>query len=281
MRGGSVDVSRRAFDIVETINCEPQSSSKDIEKKEQVLDELADAVMDINEANNFCSGTNAKPIIELILYAPPSLQWRAAEVVANCVQNNPAAQEYFMQAGIMDPLMLLLENDDLMCQIKALLALSCMVREYRPACEWFSHRCGIQKVEAILKSTNEFRLQRKCLALVDTVLCASSCLKVDTNNIDTSIYVGLVANSTSSELRIAALSILTKLVQHQKSSLSYDDLTLLSTIKGEGKVAENETMLEEEQLMVKDLQTLLNAEMLFRRDENQSKEILLIKAPDM
>lgn len=79
---------------------------------------------------------------------------------------------------------------------------------------------------------------------------------------------------------MAALSILTKLVQYQKSSLSYDDLTLLSTIKGEGKVAENETLLEEEQLMVKELQTLMNAEMLSGRNENQSKEILLIKAPD-
>lgn len=79
---------------------------------------------------------------------------------------------------------------------------------------------------------------------------------------------------------MAALSILTRLVQYQKSSLSYDDLTLLSTIKGEGKVAENETLLEEEQLMVKELQTLMNAEMLSGRNENQSKEILLIKAPD-
>lgn len=275
-------------EVLEAFTSESQNDLKDIEEREQLLDELADAVMDINEANNFCSGRSAKAITNLIFHAPPSLQWRAAEVVANCVQNNLAAQEYFMQAGIMDSLFPLMESDNFMCQLKALSALSCMVREYQPACKWFNKHDGVQKIEAILKSTNEFRLQRKCLALVDNVIHASSHLGVDSGSFDTPLYVKLVATSTSRDLRLAALNVLIRLVQHRKSSLSNNELALLLNVEGNDKTVDderegvNEAMDEEELLMVENLHALVKTESLSRGGDNAAlNERRLIKAPNV
>ena len=55
----------------------------------------------------------------------PELRWRAAELVATLVQNNPYCQDAALKCGLMQVLLQRLDKDEVdMVRVKALLAIS-------------------------------------------------------------------------------------------------------------------------------------------------------------
>lgn len=62
-------------------------------------------------------------LLALLGSSHASLRWRAAEVCATCVQNNPPVQRSFMDGGIIPRLLPLLCDDDAKVRVKGLLAL--------------------------------------------------------------------------------------------------------------------------------------------------------------
>ena len=58
------------------------------------------------------------PLLGLLRCRHPSLRWRAAEVVATCVANNPPVQQWFLDGGVLPALMGLLQDTDATCRTK-------------------------------------------------------------------------------------------------------------------------------------------------------------------
>lgn len=80
----------------------------------------------------------------------PSLRWRAAEITATCMANNPPVQRWFMEGGTLPPLLGLLSDHSAVVQTKAVLALSALVRHYDQGLEAFRLAGGLQKLLGLL-----------------------------------------------------------------------------------------------------------------------------------
>ena len=68
----------------------------------------------------------SKKLSTLFHFSLSSLRWRAADILAVCVQNNPYCQKAAMEMNILPTLSTLLETDQSdQVRIKALYAISC------------------------------------------------------------------------------------------------------------------------------------------------------------
>lgn len=74
-------------------------------------------------------------LLSLMSSPHPSLRWRAAEIAATCMANNPPVQRWFMEGGALPPLLALLADSHPVVVTKALLGLSALVRHYDPGLE--------------------------------------------------------------------------------------------------------------------------------------------------
>jgi hsp70-interacting protein len=69
-------------------------------------------------------------LLSLMSSPHPSLRWRAAELAATCMANNPPVQRWFMEGGALAPLLALLADSHPVVVTKAVLGLSALVRHY-------------------------------------------------------------------------------------------------------------------------------------------------------
>ncbi|DBA89946.1 TPA: hypothetical protein ACH3X2_004434 [Trebouxia sp. C0005] len=90
-------------------------------------------------------------LLSLLQGSHASIRWRAAEVVATCVQNNPPVQQWFIEG--------------------ALLALSCLIRLNPLALEVFRQKRGIPKLIQAADD-QDIKVQRKALHLLRHVVHA-------------------------------------------------------------------------------------------------------------
>jgi hsp70-interacting protein len=89
-------------------------------------------------------------LLSLMSSPHPSLRWRAAEITATCMANNPPVQRWFMEGGALPPLLALLADSYVVVKTKAVLALSALVRHYEPGLEAFRLAGGLTKLLALL-----------------------------------------------------------------------------------------------------------------------------------
>lgn len=142
-----------------------------VQHKQDVLEELVEIVDNIDFAKDLTTIGGLPTLLSLLQDPHASLRWRAAEVVATCVQNNPPVQQWFMEGGAMPKLLQLMHDEDASCRTKALLALSCLIRLNPLALEVFRRKRGIpQLVEAA--NDEDVRVQRKAFHLLRHVLHA-------------------------------------------------------------------------------------------------------------
>lgn len=127
-------------------------------------------------------------LLALMSSPHPSLRWRAAEIAATCMANNPPVQRWFMEGGALQHLLQLLSDSNAVVQTKAVLALSALVRHYDQGLEAFRLAGGLQKLLGLLgcqtdsniseskgagqphQQQQQKRLQRKVLALLQYML---------------------------------------------------------------------------------------------------------------
>ena len=172
LKNAMVDLSKRMSDIKEALDTsvDDESVSKNslIEDKEKMLDELLDLVESIDQAKDLSTIGGLSTLLGVIQGGCPSLQWRGAEIIGTCAQNNPQVQLSFLQGGVMAPLMELLDSEDKMCRLKGLFAISCMIRGCSQAHAWFTERNGVTKmIELMGSSEGHARIVRKCLQIMD------------------------------------------------------------------------------------------------------------------
>lgn len=215
-----IDLGKRMQDIKETLDstaaADTPDVANDLQQKEQLLDELMDLVESIDQARDLSSIGGLQTLLSLLHSPHPSLQWRAAEVMGTCVQNNPPVQESFFQGGAMPAVWPLLDHADAICQVKALLAVSCMVRGYPPALLWLRQQQGLTKFVGML-SNSDARVQRKCLQILEYVLRvvpadrSAACLSGATPLVPA--LTAIVTGSEDSDVRSAALAVGRQLAQ--------------------------------------------------------------------
>lgn len=165
-----VDLGKRLQDI----NCSlsdpvplaaAATLASSVQAKEQLLDELMELVENIDMAKDLSSTGGLPTLVDLMHGPHASLRWRAAEVFATCVQNNPDLQASFLHSGAPEAIWQLLDDQAPQCQVKGLLAVSCLVRGHAPALTWFRQKGGPAHLVEMARR-EDVRLQRKCLQVL-------------------------------------------------------------------------------------------------------------------
>ncbi|XP_022347606.1 hsp70-binding protein 1 isoform X2 [Enhydra lutris kenyoni] len=105
--------------------------ASDQQEREGALELLADLCENMDNAADFCQLSGMHLLVGRYLEAGPAgLRWRAAQLIGTCSQNVAAIQEQVLGLGALRKLLRLLDRDacDLV-RVKALFAISCLVRE--------------------------------------------------------------------------------------------------------------------------------------------------------
>merc|ERR1712012_1223512 len=109
----------------------------DLETKEEVLDCLEDWLGTIDMACNFHKIGGFVAIQQCLDSPHASLRSGGAHLVGEIGQNNPYCQQRFLEEGFLQKLLDQLDKDtDPHCQVKALYAVSCLVRESKEGLCW-------------------------------------------------------------------------------------------------------------------------------------------------
>ena len=163
----SVVFAKEGDDDEDTAQPEPEVTAEELaEYKDSLLDELLTRIDQIDLAQNFCKMKGLVTMIKLIKENDrASTRALAAEVCSVVVQNNPFCQNAAVDVDLLEVLCALAADPDATCRVKALLAISCLVRHHPLAEQRFlSPTCdGLAILQTYLQSTDDLRLQRKAL----------------------------------------------------------------------------------------------------------------------
>jgi hsp70-interacting protein len=123
--------------------------------EEELLDELADIVASVDYARDLSKVGGLPTLLSLLACPYPSLRWRAAEVAATCMANNPPVQRAFDAGGAGPALLALLGDADATVRAKGLHALSAMARHYDPGLDDFLGAGGVARLLELLGAGEE------------------------------------------------------------------------------------------------------------------------------
>lgn len=189
-RGGArthVDQSTSSQDTPNTLSNEQRAA---------LLDELIEIVEHIDHARDLQTIGGLPTLLKLLEDPCAVVRAKSAEVVATCAQNNPPVQavcggdddimmlvvwyatsmlstphthaahthrihpQWMLQGGVLPHLLVLLDDGDATCRVKALLALSCMVRGSEATLAQFSTMHVIPKLVTLLGTQQPARVHR-------------------------------------------------------------------------------------------------------------------------
>uniref|UniRef100_A0A8C4WXU4 HSPA (heat shock 70kDa) binding protein, cytoplasmic cochaperone 1 n=1 Tax=Eptatretus burgeri TaxID=7764 RepID=A0A8C4WXU4_EPTBU len=142
-----------------------------VQRQERALDTLLEITEVVDNSRDFCKlgGMNVVFTGPLLSLAP-SLRHRAAELVAICAQNEPMVQSCVLSLGGLQTLLDLVDKDtNEVVRVKALLAVSCIVRESEVALHEFVEKDGCSLLLRSLQNESP-RLRAKAAFLVHCLL---------------------------------------------------------------------------------------------------------------
>lgn len=118
----------------------------------EALDLISDFVHGIDVANDFSKYGGLETMHKVLCLPHKSLQLRAAGIIGNCVQNNPVSQRYVLRVPQLLPDLIKLidtaPSPDV--KLKALYAVSCIVRDNPCAVGVFHQHGGFETVKKVL-----------------------------------------------------------------------------------------------------------------------------------
>ncbi|XP_068099043.1 hsp70-binding protein 1 [Hyperolius riggenbachi] len=141
------------------------------ERKETALEYLADLCENMDNASDFCKMGGMDLLLSRYVTSPEAeLRWRTADLIGTCSQNVPYVQEIVLQLGAMNKLLQLLDHDSNdTVRIKALFAISCLVREQEAGLQEFLKLDGFSVVMRAMQSDVE-KLKIKSAFLLQNLL---------------------------------------------------------------------------------------------------------------
>ena len=165
----------------------------DTSQHESALEMIKDYVDNIDTANDFYK-IGGFSIFGPCLNSPHScIRWRAADVIAELAQNNPFCQERFLETGLFPILLNMIDTDPAdTAKIKALYAVSCIVREHPISLEYMNINDGYSVLLRAMQSSVQ-KLQIK-----SAFLLSSLCNKEDADDLKlTLVNMGLIEQAAA------------------------------------------------------------------------------------
>jgi len=158
----SVDIIKQLMNGIKVLN----SSTEDLDTKEEVLDCLEDWLCNIDTAINFHKVGGFDALLVCMSSPHPSLRAGSLHLVAELGQNNPYCQEKLLDH--LATFLNLLDTDmDPQVQVKALYAISCLVRDNTSGLARFSELDGWSAViRAVMREDENNKLRTKACFLI-------------------------------------------------------------------------------------------------------------------
>ncbi|XP_062918428.1 hsp70-binding protein 1 isoform X3 [Mobula hypostoma] len=171
---GHLDEIKQLKDCLEILKEMPEDDTGDDERRWNALDTVADLCENLDNAGDFCKLAGMQLVVSNFLEClDPELRWRTAHLIGTCSQNNPFVQEHVLNLGTMPKLLDLLNSDNNdMVRIKALFAISCLVREQEAGLREFVDHDGFSVLMRAMQSNVE-KLKVKAAFLLQNLLINS------------------------------------------------------------------------------------------------------------
>eukprot|EP01147_Barroeca_monosierra_P001153 gene1153-4372_t len=184
------------------------SSDADATSREDALEMIAEEVEDINVAQDFVLINGIIPILGCLQSTAPGIQWRAAHVIANLAQNNPTVQVALSEAAVLPHIVSLLSVHDDIVRLKAISALSCMIRGSPQLLqEFLSYPNAYMQILYCLRDPGSLRLQVKALVFLHHLVINK--LDIASVSLLLTCIVYLVCRGTESLSETETLTIVT------------------------------------------------------------------------
>ncbi|XP_075694965.1 hsp70-binding protein 1 [Rhinoderma darwinii] len=167
--------SGQADEVQQMKECLQQLSSETSEdgdeRKERALEFLADLCENLDNASDFCKLGGMDLMLNRYLSHPKAeLRWRAADLIGICSQNVPFVQETALSLCAVNKLLKLLDLDSSeTVRIKALFAISCLVREQEAGLAEFVKLDGFSVLMRSMQ-TDILKLKIKSVFLLQNLL---------------------------------------------------------------------------------------------------------------
>jgi len=157
LKGMSVDIVEELSKALRTLNPERiLGPEEDAEEMEEALDGIIDFVDSMDTANDFHK-IGGFFILNPCLNSPhEGLRIRIGDLIATLSQNNPYCQNHILKENILPLLLKVLEDDCCKeARVKALYALSCLIRECPEAQAVFVEHDGFSSLLRVLQAPVE------------------------------------------------------------------------------------------------------------------------------
>ncbi|XP_038639485.1 hsp70-binding protein 1 isoform X2 [Scyliorhinus canicula] len=171
---GQLDEVKQIKDCLQILNETSEDDLNEDGRRSNALDTVADLCENLDNARDFCKLAGMQMVVEHFLECPdPELRWRTAHLIGTCSQNNPFVQEHVLNLGTMPKLLELLNGDSNdMVRIKALFAVSCLVREQEAGLLEFVDHDGFSVLMRAMQSGIE-KLKVKAAFLLQNLLISN------------------------------------------------------------------------------------------------------------
>jgi len=183
IKGMSVDVVQELLQGLQILNkpCVYDINAPECELKEVELafEVILDRIGCIDMGNNFHKIGGSDVLKRCIINSPHSIiKWNAANIIAELSQCNPYCQEHFVKEGFLPLLINLLvksSSKEEMCSLKAIYAISCIIRHNMKGIDLFISLSGPKSIVefAILPQKSSKRLLIKACFFI-AAICEQS-----------------------------------------------------------------------------------------------------------
>lgn len=160
-----------------------KASENEMKEAECAFETILEWIGSIDMGNNFHKIGGSDVMKRCIISSPHSMvKWKAADIIAELSQNNPICQEHFTKNGFIPLMLNLLDkasvegtNLEEMCKLKAIYAISSIVRQNIPGIELFISLNGPKIIVecAILPNLESKRLLIKACFFIASI-CSQS-----------------------------------------------------------------------------------------------------------
>ncbi|KTF82658.1 hypothetical protein cypCar_00047150 [Cyprinus carpio] len=163
-----VEQMKRCLEVLCRDECKERGSKEEGEEALEMLSELCENL------------DNARDLMKLggldlcmsrcLCHSEAGIRWRAAQLIASCAQNMPEVQFYLLNQGALLTLLQLTDHDaNSTVRVKALYAVSCLVREQEAGLRDFLSHDGFSVLMRGMQSDNE-KLRTKSAFLLLNLL---------------------------------------------------------------------------------------------------------------
>ncbi|XP_070703850.1 hsp70-binding protein 1 [Pempheris klunzingeri] len=150
---------------------EEERDDEDEDERESAFEMLSELCENLDNARDWMIlGGLELCLTQYLCHTQSGLRWRAAELIASCAQNMPQVQIHLLSIGALPKLLQLTDSDpNPTVRVKALYAVSCLVREQEAGLQAFLSHDGFSVLMRGMQSGNE-KLRTKSAFLLLNLL---------------------------------------------------------------------------------------------------------------